>query len=936
MTPERWNQIQDLFESALEKEPATREVWLREACAGDEGLLQEVLSLLKADGDHVSMLEGNALDAMKDMDVSDLADGLSMEGKEIGPYRLLQQIGAGGMGLVFLAERADGLFEHRVALKLIKHGMDTAQIVKRFEAERQILARLQHENIARLLDGGITDDGRPYFVMEFVDGESIDKYCDNHRISIDQRLDLFVTVCKAVLYAHANLVVHRDLKPENILVTKDGKVKLLDFGIARVLEEDEDATRLTQAGRRVLTPAYASPEQLRGEMIGTSSDIYSLGVVLYELLVGRRPHDASRVSAEASGPTTEPERPSTLVERALRAGDTVTMKTISQARNTQPDKLRRLLHGDLDVICLKALHPESIRRYGSVDALADDIQRHRLGLPVLARPDSAGYRLRKFVSRHRAGMTTAAAVLMLITALTTFYTLRLSKERDRAQQEAEKAQQVAEFLQDIFEVSDPSESRGESVTARELLDRGAERLQTELADQPDIRAEMHDVIGSVYRELGLLNKADSLHRQALASKKAFYGEDDVEVAKTLNLLGITRRQLADYAGADSAYRAALTIQRAELGEEHEDIAETLANLAVVRRRMGDIDEAESMVRESLKQRLKFYGRDHIEVAATMNNLAIILINREKYQEADSFFAIIGEIQKKVVGNPHPSLARTLNNRAYIQGQLGNIVAEDSLNRQSLAVKEQLYGPVHPALVVTLNNIGINLVNQNKFDEAEPFIDRSIQICKEVFDRPNPELANAINHKASILEGRGKYAEAVAMRQEALATERAVYGEKNRRMATTMYGIARLHSAMGQHELAEATQRQGLAMSREVSGAEHPDHLRDLEGLGVILTKAGKYTEAVDVLENALSLRIALRGADHVEVGRARRKLGIALTDLGKYEAAEQELQTALTIFDAKLDTGHEQVQETLTALVALYDDQHLPTRAEIYRARLNP
>ena len=332
MTPDRWNKVQALFEAALEQEPAQRDAYLKAACEDDDELFREVASLLEADDENLSLLVGQALDAI---DVHDLTNNLSLEGAQIGPYRLLQQIGEGGMGLVYLAERADGLFEQQVALKLIKHGMDTAQIVRRFEAERQILARLQHEHIARLLDGGMTDNGLPYFVMEYVHGQPIDAYCNERRLSIDERLDLFVTVCKAVLYAHANLVVHRDLKPENILVTNEGQVKLLDFGIAKVLGDGEDRTQLTQAGGRVLTPAYASPEQLRGELIGTSSDIYSLGVVLYELLAGQRPYDASDTSpdklAEALA-STEPDRPSTLVDRAMRSSDKTMAETISRPR----------------------------------------------------------------------------------------------------------------------------------------------------------------------------------------------------------------------------------------------------------------------------------------------------------------------------------------------------------------------------------------------------------------------------------------------------------------------------------------------------------------------------------------------------------------------------------------------------------------------------
>ncbi|NNE35492.1 MAG: serine/threonine protein kinase, partial [Rhodothermales bacterium] len=373
---ERWKRVNALFEAAWQLEPEKQQSFLSEQCQGDAAMMEEVKALLVADREASSLLDGVAVGALA------LESELDRSGDLVGPYRIVSELGVGGMGAVYLAERSDGEFEQQVALKLIKRGMDSEQILRRFRSERQILARLQHPNIARLLDGGITAEGQPYFAMEYVEGEPIDRYCDDHRLTIDQRLALFQDVCRAVLHAHANLVVHRDLKPSNILVTSNGNVKLLDFGIAKLLSESDEAAQ-TRTGAAVMTPEYASPEQYLRAPVGTSTDIYSLGVILYELLAGHRPFEivpGTEVSSMKDVLEKEPERPSTAFSR--RSTDVTTHKTVSLARGTQPDRLRRRLSGDLDVICLKALRREVDRRYKSVDGLVEDIRRHLAGLTV--------------------------------------------------------------------------------------------------------------------------------------------------------------------------------------------------------------------------------------------------------------------------------------------------------------------------------------------------------------------------------------------------------------------------------------------------------------------------------------------------------------------------------------------------------------------------
>ncbi|RMI19785.1 MAG: serine/threonine protein kinase, partial [Calditrichaeota bacterium] len=554
MNTEQWQNVQDLFEKALTKPPSERENFLKEACGDNSQLYREVASLLQADSDTHDLLKSPAFDTFGFM------DSLPHSGQRIGPYRVIEELGMGGMGAVYLAERADGQFEQQVALKLIKTGMATQQILKRFQSERQILARLQHPNIARLLDGGITDDGAPFFAMEYIQGEPITAYCDRHRLSIEERLKLFIMVCEAVQYAHRNLVVHRDLKPNNILVTEEGVVKLLDFGIARMLDEESLAVggqTLTQAGTRVLTPEYASPEQVRGEPVTTASDIYSLGVLLYELLSGKRPYEVSSTSPlemEKIICQTTPPKPSSAFKQLANTNPEHPVESppgeIARRRGTSPEKLKKQLSGDLDTICLMALRKEPERRYQSAQQMAEDIKRYLTDRPLLARPDTFEYRFRKFVGRNRTLLTGISMVMVLITALVIYYTVRLSRERDRAQLEARKATQVSQFLSSLFEVSEPGQSMGEAITARELLDKGAARLETELATQPEVQATMMDVIGEVYYSLGLYDQSLSLLQKALDIRRRLFGEVHPDVARSQVALGNILREMGKYPEAE--------------------------------------------------------------------------------------------------------------------------------------------------------------------------------------------------------------------------------------------------------------------------------------------------------------------------------------------------------------------------------------------------
>ena len=520
VAPDRWTRVQTLFENALDRPPDERSAWLRSVCGNEPDVYREVEALLDGDRHQHALFEGRALDLLGPDDVEAAleqsgaagASGLSHEGERVGPWVLGERLGEGGMGAVYRAERADGAFEQTAAVKLVKPGMDSAAVLARFEAERQILARLEHPSIARLLGGGLTADARPYFAMELVEGEPLTDHADAHRLGVGARLRLFARVCEAVRYAHQGLVVHRDLKPSNILVAQgadgEAEVKLLDFGIARLLGGDADAT-LTRTGQRILTPGYAAPEQVRGEAPTTATDVYALGGLLYRLLCGDAPigtEGRTPREVELAVLDETPPRPSTCVT-----------PDAARDRGTTETALARRLRGDLDTVCLKALAKDPARRYGSAAEMLADVRRHLSGLPIEARPASRGYRLRKFVARHRAAVLATAAGVLLLAGVVGAYTVRLATARDQAEGEARRSEEVVAFLKDLLLGASPYEAPGEELTARELVDRGAARVDTALADEPATQAALQALIAEVYMDLGRPEDAVPLYRRALAT-----------------------------------------------------------------------------------------------------------------------------------------------------------------------------------------------------------------------------------------------------------------------------------------------------------------------------------------------------------------------------------------------------------------------------------
>ncbi len=615
MTPEQWQHVKDLFQAALERPPEERRQFVIDSSEGNENLVREVVSLLGFDARASTFIEAPATAVVPELFTLQPSRFI---GKRIGPYRIVEEIGHGGMGAVFLAERADEQYEQRVAIKLVKTGFDNVFITTRFLNERQILANLDHPNIANLLDGGTTEDGSPYLVMEFIDGLPVDQYCDTHKLPITERLKLFRTICAAVAHAHRNLIIHRDLKPSNVLVTNQGIPKLLDFGIAKILSSQFSAlpTDRTAATVRLMTPDYASPEQVRGENITTSSDIYSLGVLLYKLLTGHHPYRLKKNLAQEIERVVcgqEPERPSTIVTRT-EAGPanngstrtTVTPRSVSSDRDTQPAKLRRLLGGDLDNIVLMSMRKEPQRRYSSVEQFSEDIRRHLEGLPVLARKDTLIYRSEKFLTRHKFGVAAAAMVLITLIAgiVGTAWQARVARtERARAEQRFNDVRRLANSF--MFEVHDSVQNLPGSTATRQLLvARALEYLNSlaqESADDPSLQRELVTAyirIGNVQgnpsnANLGDRDGAMQSYRQALLISGQLASTNPTD-AQARRWLGVIREKMSDVqavtgdiAGAVESAQSSLAAFKS-LAEADPNNVAAQQSLAISHIKVGDV------------------------------------------------------------------------------------------------------------------------------------------------------------------------------------------------------------------------------------------------------------------------------------------------------------------------------------------------------------
>jgi eukaryotic-like serine/threonine-protein kinase len=899
--PERWARIQEAFLEAADLAPHELPAALDRICGADDDLRHEVEALLHARHGADEFIGSLALRAGLGFAAP---SGQPAKGRRLGAYRLLREIGRGGMGAVYLAERADDQFEKQVAVKLLPIGLGTSAARERFLAERQILAQLEHPGIARLLDGGVAEDGTPFFVMERVDGVPITRYCAERGCTTDERLRLFLQVCEAVEYAHGNLVVHRDIKPDNILVTPAGQALLLDFGIAKALDANADAvSAMTFVAGRPMTPAYASPEQVRNEPVTTATDVYALGMLLYELLAGCLPYEAGRAAPA------ELER--MVCHEPLRRPSVAALNATSATTSGEAARLARRLRGDLDTITLKALQREPSRRYRSAAALADDIRRFLGGLPVSAQPDRWTYRLHKFARRRPAVIVAAAAFVIAATGFSAtllFYANRLEQERDvaqlergraeaasaragaeqaraelealhavaaqtlaesaqalaetarrdaeaqrdRARLQTAKAEQVTSFLVSLFEASDPAMARGEDVRASELLDRGVAQISN-LSTEPEVHAELLTVLSRVHASLDMFSQARALAEQALRLRRELHGDVHPEVAASLHDLGLILRD-ARYTGQnnDSAalayFQRALSMRRALLGDEHADVAYSLVAVAEVGFLLDrDGTRAEPLLRRALGIQRAALGPDHPALIPTLQLLSTALFAQGQRRAADEISVQLFHLKRSAFGNDHPTMVDAHVRIGDVFSRRNDALAAGEHYRQALLLQRKL--GEQPRVEALRLHTPLSRVAQHEQRYGDP--QAALPLLREALEavrgRNRTLFSNTGIRMAQLLADRGELDEAEVVMRDVIQHD----GTRPSRFSLESLGAILLRK--GDLEGARAASAEVLAGYHAVFTTDHFQTAQALVQMGTIAHRQGRLEEAEERLGEAVGM-----------------------------------------------------------------------------------
>jgi serine/threonine-protein kinase len=780
-----------LFDELVDRAPDERAARL--AAVAPE-LRRDVESLLRASAAAGRFLERPAPPA-------ESCDGVA--GERVGAWRLVSELGRGGMGTVWLAERADGAFEQRAALKRIRGGFVSESLARRFLFERQLLARLSHPNIARLLDGGLDERGSPYLVLEHVRGTPIDLHCDDRRLSLADRLALFSQVCDAVRHAHSQLVIHRDLKPSNIFVDEDGRVKLLDFGVAKLLADDAGTPAApTLGGLPPCTPDYAAPEQLAGGAVTTATDVYSLGVVLWELLAGERPR-----RDEAGGFAPILDRP--------------TAEAAAAARSISVRALRRQLAGDLGAVVARALERVPAARYPSVEALAEDLARTTRREPVRARSAPLARRVRLFVARNRLAIGSAAIALSaLVSGLVAFaWQGRVAaRERDVARREAARAEEVEQFLVGLFEGADPAEAKGVEITARELLDRGASRVELDLAGQPAAQAELLQTLARVDMALGRYDRSRTFAERALVLARKVHGPGHPSVARALALLGNALVNAGESAAAIPLYREALAIRRQVHGDSHEAVGNTLNDLAIALHQEEELAAAEALYREAISIQRARLGPEDPEVATTLGNLAGVLSDRGDHDGAALAASEAIAILRRRFGDDHPLVPLTLADLAKAERKRGRLARAEELYREALAIQIRLLGGEHPDVSTQRNNLARLLLDRGEFGEAEQELRRVLELDRRTLGAEHPYVAISLDNLGSAVLAQGRAEEALSLFRDALEMHRRLAGETHPRVAVSLRRQAEALAALGRDDEALVVLDDALARFAEAPDA----------------------------------------------------------------------------------------------------------------------
>ena len=876
-TAARWEQIKPILFEAMERPPSKRSAYLDATCAGDPELRADIESYLAADPHAVSILETTLTQLLAHLPEE------SLEGQCIGPYNILQKIGEGGMATVYLAERAGGSSSRRVACKVLRTMHGGAELKWRFSQEIRILASLSHPNIATLYDEGEQDGGRACFFMEYVDGKPITCYCEDNNLTLNERLALFEQICAAVLYAHRKGIIHSDLTPNNILVTEEGQIKLLDFGIAKFLLPEVDESKHLD-GEPFLTLDYASPEHLAIGDLTVMSDVFSLGVVLYEVLAGCSPF---QLAARGEPPV----RPSDAAH--LHAGCKA---------------WRKALRGDLDQIILKAIQENPEERYLSVEQLLGDLVGYRERRPVAARGNNLIYKAQCLVVRRWPAVA-AAGCFVLMTLFFGIYEYRQSERLASAlatsRRQTTKFERVSDFLVRLFAISDPSEARGSTITAREVLDRGSDQLRRELRTEPDVRAGLLQTIGVVYRNLGLYDRAAPLLQEALSVNRTQHGPESLETAESLDEWADLLKSRGDYAAAEPSFRESSRIFHKMLPPDDLRVATADNDLAAALIEMkSETKEAKPLVQHALAVRVRNYGINHPDVVNSLITLAVLHHLEGKLKSAESLYQRALPILEQFHPGDFLETANALSNLGSVLMANGKYVEAEARLREALAMRQRLLGPEHPKVADTMNELALALMDQNHYNEAEKLVKEVLRIRTKVLGERNPTVAISLMSLGVLYQDLGRYDEALTISRKAMYLWQDMVGENHPDYVSSVENVGVLLLLLKRYDEAEPLFLEVLAKRRTILGPKHPDVAVSLDGLANVSRKRGRVKIAESYSRQSIELRREALGKQHPLVAASLQGLGQALEAQERYVEGESAAREAADILAKTYPEGN--------------------------------
>jgi serine/threonine-protein kinase len=883
MDSARWEKIQALFHEAAELPEEGRRSFLESQYKDDVALVSEVLVLLEEDAYGDSLLDREVAQVAHQV-FSD-SSPTSPPFKEFGPYRISRALGEGGMGIVYLADRED--LGSQVAIKVLRDAELSPARRLRFAIEQRTLAQLNHPGIARLYDANTTPDGTPFFVMEYVEGVPLTEFCRKHHSSVPERLRLFQAVCEAVVYAHQQAVIHRDLKPSNILVKDDGSVRLLDFGIAKRLESlgqsIDQSIDQTIAGLRLMTPAYAAPEQIRGEQVGVQTDVYSLGVVLYELLAGRLPFNLSKL--------TPPQAEKVLTEQEAEKPSVAARKiNVAAGENGHDVIASKAAWADLDVLCLTAIHKDIQQRYQSVEALLRDVDHFLKGEPLEARPDTARYRLRKFATRNWRSLTVAGGVFAVIAALVVFFGVRLANERLATLAEAARTQRIQKFMTSLFQGGDAAAGPADSLRVVTLLDRGVQEARS-LNAEPEIQAELYQTLGTLYENLGKFDEADRLLNSALSERRSLFGPDHPQVAESLVALGLLRDEQAQLPEAERLVREGLAMTKRHLPPDHPAVARATTALGKVLADHGSYDAAISTLEEAVRLQSS-KGRPTPESTASLYELASAHFAAGHYEISQSLNERLLPLYRQTYGERHPRVAETLMTLGEIQHDLGHYPEAEKFERQALEMIQAWYGKDSPEAATDLTIFARTLVFERRFDEATDLLQQSLTVKERVFGKVHSTVASSLNDLGNAASMQGKYDLAEQYFKREAEIYRAVYGEHHYLLATALSNLGSVY--MGRQE----------------------------------------WTRAEGIFRKVIPIYVETQSANNINTGIARIKLGRTLLRQNRYAEAEAQTRAGYDTLVTQMDPKVSWLASARKDLVEEYGALKQSDQAARFRAEL--